>query len=73
VDGSASHPCGAIAMQLRHYSEMRFREAPNWPPLWVRLGRAHAKTPKTRAGEIGILKEALLHRSSRQNLFDNRS
>jgi hypothetical protein len=44
-------------MQLRQHPLMRFRDLHNWPPLWVRLGRANAKAAKTLTGEIGVLKE----------------
>jgi hypothetical protein len=44
-------------MRLRP-SPIRLRDACNWPPSWVRLGRVKGNAPKTHTGEIGILKEA---------------
>ena len=43
-------------MQLRP-SPITLRNICNWPPAWVRLGRAHARAVKTVTGEIGVLKE----------------
>ncbi len=43
-------------MQLRP-SPITLRNVCNWPPAWVRLGRAHTRAAKTIAGEIGVLKE----------------
>ena len=43
-------------MELRP-SSVTLRNACNWPPAWVRLGRAHARAAKTITGEIGVLKE----------------
>ena len=43
-------------MQLRA-SPITLRNVCNWPPAWVRLGRAHARAAKTITGEIGVLKE----------------
>ena len=36
---------------------MKYRGQPNWPPVWVRLGRATGGAPKTLSGEIGRLKD----------------
>ena len=38
-------------------SPITLRNVCNWPPAWVRLGRAHARAAKTITGEIGVLKE----------------
>ena len=31
-------------MQLRHHPLVKFHGRHNWLPVWVRLGRAHAKS-----------------------------
>jgi hypothetical protein len=36
---------------------MRYAGFRSWPPIWVRLGRAHGQGPKKLKGEIGILTE----------------
>ena len=41
-----------------HPFPITLRNVCNWPPAWVRLGRAHARAAKTITGEIGVLKEA---------------
>ena len=43
-------------MRLRPFP-IKLRNVCNWPPAWVRLGRAHARAAKTITGEIGVLKE----------------
>lgn len=60
--------CGAVAMRLRP-SPIRLRDACNWPPVWVRLGRANAKAPKTLTGEMGILKEVRYHADRRGRIY----
>ena len=41
---------------LSRPSPITLRNVCNWPPAWVRLGRAHARAAKTITGEIGVLK-----------------
>ena len=42
---------------LSRPSPITLRNVCNWPPAWLRLGRAHARAAKTITGEIGVLKE----------------
>jgi hypothetical protein len=44
-------------MELRRHPSMRFGGLGNWPPVWVRLGRANAIRAKSLRAEIGNLQE----------------
>jgi hypothetical protein len=56
-------------VQLRDHPLMRYRGEPNWPPVWVRLGRAKAETAKRLRGEIGVLKEARYYSDRHGKLY----
>jgi hypothetical protein len=55
-------------MELRDHPLMRFRGAPNWPPVWIWIGGG-TEVPRQIHGEVGVLIDLMWPHAEPRNRF----